>query len=58
MSAYRKNPVRSEPAEGPAIALDATDVHVGRVEVGDSIVCGFNVLNLGKEALTLSANPG
>jgi hypothetical protein len=58
MSPFRTKPVQSAVAQGPAIAVDATDVHVGRVELGDNIVCTFGVRNVGKQELTLVATPG
>ena len=49
---------RAASAAGPAIEIDATDVHIGRIEIGENIVCRYNVRNAGKESLNLSANPG
>jgi hypothetical protein len=56
---YSEAPLRSQPGEGPAIAIDATTVHAGVVIEGDKATCTYTVHNVGKKDLNiLSVQPG
>lgn len=55
--AYRRTPVVSGATDGPAIAIDATDVHIGVVPDRNYVRCTYRLRNLGNEELTIKAKP-